>query len=333
MVERNTWLALTPEEVIEPELPICDPHHHLWDLPQSRYLVDEFLDEFKDGHRVVKTVYVECLQRYRKEGPDALRPVGETEFVESIAATSEAISGTTSVAVGITGFADLTLGPAVQPVLEAHLEASPRFRGIRHASAWDASDKVHNSHTRPSRDMLESSAFREGFACLRHLGLSFDAWLYHPQIPDLISLARAFPDVPIILDHIGGPLGIGPYADKREEVFSLWRKHIIELSRCSNVNIKLGGLSLTGNGFGWHKRDAPPGSKELAETLEPYYQICIENFGAERCMFESNYPVDSSSCSYTVLWNAFKRITRNYTIKDRSTLFHDTAVRVYKLDD
>ena len=319
--------------MVEPELPICDPHHHLWDLPQSRYLVDEFLDEFKDGHRVVKTVYVECLQMYRKGGPDALRPVGETEFVESIAATREANSGTTNVAAGIIGFADLTLGAAVRPVLEVHLKASLRFRGVRHASAWDASDKVHNSHTRPTRDMLKSSAFREGFACLRDLGLSFDAWLYHPQIPDLISLARAFPDVPIVLDHIGGPLGIGPYANKREEVFSLWCKHVIELSHCPNVNIKLGGLSLTGNGFGWHKRDAPPGSMELAETLGPYYQTCIENFGAERCMFESNYPVDSSSCSYTVLWNAFKRITLEYSTKERSALFHDTAVRVYRLDD
>lgn len=332
-MNRSAWLALTPEEVIEPELLICDPHHHLWDLPQSRYLVDEFLDEFKNGHRVVKTVYVECMQMYRKEGLDALRPVGETEFVESIAAIRETISGMTNIAAGIIGYADLNLGPAVRPVLEAHLEASSRFSGIRHASAWDASDKVHNSHTKPTRDMFESNAFREGFACLGDLGLSFDAWMYHPQIPDLISLARTFPDIPIVLDHIGGPLGVGPYAEKREEVFSLWRKHIIELSRCPNINIKLGGLSLTGNGFGWNKRNVPPGSKELAETLGPYYQICIESFGAERCMFESNYPVDSSSCSYTVLWNAFKLITRGYTAMERSALFHDTAVRVYRLDD
>ena len=323
-------MARTVEEVIEPGILICDSHHHLWDLPGSRYLVDEFLQEISGGHQVVETVYVECLQNYRKQGPEILGPVGETEFVDNLVVSHD--NESVDMAAGIIGFADLTLGKAVRPVLEAHLTASSRFRGVRHASAWDASDQVHNSHTRPGRDLLRSREFREGFACLDALGLSFDAWLYHPQLPDLIDLARAFPETTIILDHIGGPLGIGPYAGRQVEVFESWQRDMVDLAGCANVNIKLGGLSLTGNGFGLHKRDVPVASMELADLLAPYYRFCIDIFGSSRCMFESNYPVDSSSCSYTVLWNAFKRISRDYPDTDRSALFHDTAARVYRLN-
>jgi predicted TIM-barrel fold metal-dependent hydrolase len=236
------------------------------------------------------------------------------------------------VAAGIVGFADLTLGSAVRPVIEAHMKASDRFRGVRYTTAWDASEKIRNSHTNPSKDLLQSRAFREGLACLGELDLPFDAWVYHPQIPELADLARALPEVTIVLDHIGGPLGIGPYAGKREEVFALWQRNITELARCDNVVIKLGGLTMTMSGFGWHKRDAPPGSIELAEAMGPYYQTCIEYFGAERCMFESNFPVDRASCNYTVQWNAFKRLTQEYTQEERRALFHDTAARVYSLD-
>jgi predicted TIM-barrel fold metal-dependent hydrolase len=212
------------------------------------------------------------------------------------------------------------------------MQASERFRGIRYASAWDATAQVRNAHTKPSNDLLASRQFRAGFACLNELGLSFDAWLYHTQIPELTDLARAFPDATIILDHVGGPLGIGPYAGKREEVFGIWRKNIVELADCENVLVKLGGLTMTMSGFGWHKRDAPPGSIELAEAMGPYYQACIDSFGVERCMFESNFPVDRASCSYTNLWNAFKRLTQDYSKSERAALFHDTAAHVYRLD-
>jgi predicted TIM-barrel fold metal-dependent hydrolase len=332
MTEQIPWLARTTEEVIEPDLLICDPHHHLWDLPDSRYLVDELLEDIGRRHRVTKTGFVECLQKYRTDGPNELRPVGETEFVERITGTSESHAGNTRVAAGIVGFADLTLGSAVQRVIEAHMEASRRFRGLRHASAWDASDQIHNSHTNPPKDLLQSRSFRAGFACLSKFGLSFDAWVYHPQIPELVDLARAFPDVTIVLDHIGGPLGIGPYAGKRDEVFGLWRRNIAQLAQCENVVVKLGGLTMTMSGFGWHKRDVPPGSIELAEAMGPYYRTCIECFGAERCMFESNFPVDRASCTYSIQWNAFKRLTRGYSQAERSALFHDTAARVYRLD-
>ena len=332
MTDQIPWLARTTEEAIEPDLLICDPHHHLWDLPESRYLVDELLNDIGGGHRVTKTVFVECLQMYRKDGPQKMRPVGETEFVERITRSTEGRADDVRVAAGIVGFADLTLGPAVQPVIEAHMKESSRFRGLRYASAWAASEQIRNAHTNPPKDLLQSRAFRAGFACLGKLGLSFDAWLYHPQIPELADLARAFPDITIVLDHIGGPLGIGPYAGKRDEVFATWRRNITELAQCENVVVKLGGLTMTMSGFGWHKRDAPPGSIELAEAMGPYYRTCIEYFGAERCMFESNFPVDRASCSYTIQWNAFKRLTQGYSQAERSALFNDTAARVYRLD-
>jgi len=333
MTDRTNWLDLTPEEAIEPELLICDPHHHIWDYPGSRYLIDEFKRDFSDGHRVDKTVFVECRQFYRSEGPDELRPVGETEFVDRVAGPVKTNSGVTDVAAGIVGFADLSRGLAVQPVLEAHMEASGRFRGVRHASAWHESDRIHNAHTNPPRGLLGSSAFRQGLACLEKSGLSFDAWLYHSQLPELIDLARAFPGLVIILNHMAGPLGIGPYSGYREEVFAAWRSALAELAQCPNVAVKLGGLTMTMSGFGWHKREAPPGSEDLAQAMGPYYRACIELFGPGRCMFESNFPVDRASCSYTVLWNAFKRLSERYSKTERLALFHDTAIRVYRLDD
>jgi predicted TIM-barrel fold metal-dependent hydrolase len=331
MIDRTARPTL--EEIIEPDLLICDPHHHLWDFPDNRYLVDEFLDDVEGGHKVAKTVYVECRHMWRPDGPEAMRPVGETAYVDRLTVQRRTDAGSVRVAAGIVGFADLALGAAVEPVLSAHLGASDRFCGIRHMSAWDASERIHNAQTNPPRDLLRSSKFREGFACLSALNLSFDAWVYHPQIPEVTDLARAFPDTTIVLNHIGGPLGIGPYADRREEVFALWRSHITELARSPNVYVKLGGLTMSLSGFGWHKRESPPDSGELAKAMSPYYRTCIELFGPQRCMFESNFPVDRVSCSYTVLWNAFKRLSRNFSDAERAALFHDTAVSVYRLDD
>ncbi|MGB8692170.1 MAG: amidohydrolase family protein [Steroidobacteraceae bacterium] len=331
MNQRSAWLARSLEAAIDPELPICDPHHHLWDFPGSRYLAEELMADLDAGHRVVATVFVECDQQYRADGPAELRPVGETEFVEQLATANDRQGSATRIAAGIVGFADLTLGAAVQPVLEAHLRASRRFRGVRHASAWDASDQIRKSHKDPARFLLRSPEFRAGLQCLTRLGLSFDAWLYHPQIPELTELATSVPDATIIFDHMGGPLGVGPYATARESVFAEWRANMAELATCPNVVVKLGGRTMTMSGFGWHKRPAPPSSIELAQAMGPYYRSCIEFFGAQRCMFESNWPMDSPSCSYTTLWNAFKRLAREYTPAERAALLHDTAVRVYRL--
>ncbi len=339
MAINDEWLALTQEETVEPELRICDPHHHLWDFRGDqvsyRYLLDEFLEDTGSGHNVVSTVFIECRSMYRAHGPEALKPVGETEFVNGIAAMSASGQyGGGRVAAAIVGHADLTLGDAVAPVLEAHIAAGGgRFRGIRHSVSWDASDEVRNAHTDPPQGLLLDAGFRRGFAALAPLGLSFEGWLYHTQIPELTDLARAFPETTIVLDHFGGPLGIGPYAGRRDEILERWRRDVAQLAECPNVNAKLGGINMKINGFGWHKRERPPTSRQLAEATAPYYEHCIERFGAGRCMFESNFPVDKVTCGYNVLWNAFKRTAAGFSADEKASLFHDTATRVYRLDD
>ena len=270
---------------------------------------------------------------YRAEGAEALRPVGETEFVQGVAAQSASGAyGAMRANAGIVGHANLLIGAAVDEVLEAHLGASPnRFRGVRHSAAWHPSDQIRPSHSSPPPHMLADPKFREGFARLEPHGLSFDAWLFHTQIDELTDLARTFENTTIILDHVGGPLGIGPFEGLRDEVFPVWQRSISAIARCPNVYLKLGGLKMPICGFGWHLRPRPPSSLELAETLRPYYLHCIEEFGADRCMFESNFPVDKASCSYTVLWNCFKHLTKGFAESERAALFHDTAVRVYRL--
>ena len=311
------WLAQTAEEPMEPDIPICDPHHHFWESSEARdqYLLNDLMQDTGGGHRIIQTVFVECRSRYREDGPIEMRPVGETEFVESIAAESATGQyGTTLAANGIVSYADLSLGDAVTPVLEAHESASRgRFRGIRNSLGWDASAEITSARG------------------LQKYGLSFDALLYHTQLMELVDLAKAFPDITIILNHVGRPLGIGPYAGKRQEVFQEWKKGIVEVAACPNVVVKVGGLGNPISGFDWHKRRVPPTSEELAEAAAPYYLFCIEKFGANRCMFESNFPVDKASYSYTVVWNAFKRISKDFSEEERAALFHDTAAQVYRL--
>jgi L-fuconolactonase len=331
-MDREQWLAQVTEEILEPERPICDPHHHLWDYPGQRYLLDELLADTGSGHHIVATVFVECVSMYRADGPEAMRAVGETEFVNGVAAMSASGRyGPTRVGAGIVAFADLTLGDRVGAVLDAHLAASPRFRGIRHSVAWDKSDQVRSANTNPPPGLLGDSRFREGFAELGRRGLTFDAWLYHAQIPELTDLANAFPDITIVLDHFGGPLGVGPYQGRREEIFSYWKGAVRELARCPNVVAKLGGLVMPLNGFGFHRRERPASSDELVRATRDWYLHAIDCFGPDRCMFESNFPVDKASCSYHVLWNSFKRLAADWSATDKALLFHDTATRVYRL--
>ena len=335
--ENEDWLNLTREEALEPDLPICDPHHHLWDFRtdyvDTRYLMDDLLADLAGGHNIVSTVFIECRAMYRADESDPLRMVGETEFVNGIAAMSASGQyGPTRIAAGIVGRADLALGDAVSEILEAHIVAGcGRFRGIRHAASWDTHDDIRNAHTDPPQGLLGDATFRQGFARLAPLNLSFEGWLYHTQISELADLARAFPETTIILNHFGGPLGIGPYAGKRDEIMVQWRKDIAELATCENVVAKLGGINMKVNGFGWHDGEAPPTSEVLAEATRPYYDHCIEHFGPGRCLFESNFPVDKVSCSYTVLWNAFKRIAADFSADEKTKLFHDTAARVYRV--
>ncbi len=333
-VTRPGWLRRTSEAVIEPERPICDPHHHLWDRPNSRYLVEDLVADLGSGHNIVSTVFIECGAGYRSDGAEALRPVGETEFVVREAERAAATLGSsTNIAAGIVSFADLRLGAGVERVLAAHAEAGRgRFRGIRHCVATDADTRVPPHRIEPPLGLLAERAFREGFACLQPFGASFEAWVYHPQMPELLDLARAFPGTTIVLNHVGGPLGVGPYADDRTAVVSQWRDSISALARCPNVFVKLGGFGMTLFGFGWESRTQPPSSEALADAVGPFVHHCIDCFGVERAVFESNFPVDKVSCSYGILWNAFKRIAARYCTTEQDALFHDNAVRLYRLD-
>ncbi|HLH73028.1 MAG TPA: amidohydrolase family protein, partial [Chloroflexota bacterium] len=323
------------EEILEPELPIIDPHHHLWDRPSrgSRYLLDELLADLNTGHNIVATVFIQCRSMHRADGPEELRPVGETEFVNGIAAMSASGGyGPTRICAGIVGHADLRLGAQVQTVLEAHIRAGgDRFRGIRHIVAWDADPETLNPGNPAPPGLLADRAFREGFARLAPLDLSFDAWLYHPQINELTDLARAFPDTRIVLNHVGGPLGIGSYAGHRDEVFAIWRRSIRELAGCPNVSVKVGGLGMRINGFGFEDAPAPPSSETLAVAWRPYVETCLEAFGTNRCMFESNFPVDKGSYPYAAYWNACKRLTRSASPDEKADLFQRTAARFYRI--
>ena len=334
--ELTAWLSKRPTEAaLEPDLPIIDPHHHFWDTPQrGRYLLPELLADIAGGHNIVATVFLECRSMYRKDGPAEMAPVGEVEFVNGIAAMSASGGyGPCRVAEGIVGHADLTLGARVREVLEVEIRVGGgRFRGIRHGVSWDEHDAIQKHATRVvPPHQLRDPKFREGFAQLAPLGLSFESWQYHPQLADAIDLARAFPETTIILNHVGGVLGVGPYSGRRQEILAGWKRDIAELARCPNVVVKLGGINMPVNGFGWHRRPSPPTSDELASATRDYYLRTIDKFGPRRCMFESNFPVDRVSCSYVVLWNAFKKIATGFTKDERAQLFHRTAAEVYRL--
>jgi L-fuconolactonase len=332
----DAWLAKQPPEpILDPELPIIDTHHHFWDRPDHRYLLHELLTDLNTGHNIVATVFLECRSMYRASGPQEMRPVGETEFVNGIAAMSASGGyGTTQIAAGIVGYADLTLGDRVVPVLEAHIRAGGRrFRGVRHSAGWDESDTIGNSRPEMQPHLYERADFRAGLARLAAMGLSFDAWLYHPQLSDVVSLARAFPGVTIIMGHTGGVLGYGPYAGRRNEVFASWKQSISELAGCPNVILKLGGMMRRLAAFDYGTAAAPPSSEELAGYWRPYMETGIELFGADRCTFESNFPVEKVGTGYASLWNAFKRIAASASPDEKRALFAGTARRAYRLGD
>ena len=328
-------LAAAAEPALEPELPIIDPHHHLWHHPTHRYMLGDFLADAASGHRIEQSVFIECRVFYRTDGPEHLKPVGEVERIAEVAEESASgRHGTTRVAAGIVGTADLTRGAAAEEVLVAGIEAGRgRFRGIRHSAGWeDRTQSIHKSHSNPPPHLYrDHGGFREGFAVLGRLGLTFDAWLYHPQLGDVIDLARSFPDQPIVLNHAGGPLGLDWYADRRDEVFAEWRAGILELARCENVCVKLGGLGMKLNGFEFDARPAAPSSEDLATAWRPFIETCIDSFGPARAMFESNFPVDKISGSYGNYWNAFKRLAAGASADEKAALFHDTAKQFYRL--
>jgi L-fuconolactonase len=327
------WWAKRKEEILEPAIEIVDPHHHLWDRDGHRYLLDQLLADTGSGHNIGQSVFIECGAMYRADGPTEMKPVGETEFVNGTAAMSASGRyGKSRLCAAIVGHADLRLGDAVARVLEAQIAAGDgRFRGIRHSVPWDSSDVFTKARTNPPKGQMADATWRAGFARLAPLKMTFEAWLYHTQLMELADLARAFPQTTIILNHVGGPLGIGPYQDKKEETFAHWKVGIAELGKCQNVVVKLGGLGMTFGMFDFHTRDAPPSSVELAAAYKPYIDTCITAFGVDRGMFESNFPPDGASSSYAILWNAFKRLAANFSADEKAKLFSGTAKRVYRL--
>ena len=337
------------EPILEPDLAIVDPHHHLWDRRAApgqpitheferiahvtpRYLLDELLADLESGHRVTATVFIECRSMYRADGSVELKPLGETEFVNGVAAMSASgVYGAARACAGIVGHVDLRLGDRAAEVLEAHIARAPdRFRGIRHSASWDADASVLGPLSFRPQGLLADPEFRRGFAHLSRLGLTFEAWVLEPQLPEVLSLATAFPDTTIILDHVGTPLGIASYAGRREERFDIWRRNIRALAAAPNVVVKLGGLAMPFGGF-----DVPVGggasSERLATLWRPYVETCIEAFGVDRCMFESNFPVDRYTCSYRTLWNALKRLSAGASEAEKAALFSGVASRVYRL--
>jgi len=330
---REDWLAQHSEEVIDPTRPIVDPHHHLWDRGGQRYMIEEMAADIASGHNIVATVYVDCRSMYRASGPEAFRPVGEVEFANGVAAMSASGGyGPAQINAGIVSHVNLLLGDGARPVLEAEITAgNGRFRGIRHSSAWDAELEVAGMYAKRPKGILLDATFRQGFACLAPLNLSFDAWLFHPQIGELVDLARAFPDTKIVLDHCGGPVGLGRFAGRREETFPSWKASIQEIAGCPNVSVKLGGLGMRLLGYDFHERPKPPSSEQVATAWRPYIETCIEAFGPDRAMFESNFPPDKGQCSYQVIFNAFKRIAAQYSEAEKTALFSTTATEFYRL--
>ena len=331
---RPEWLARRAEEILEPDLPIIDPHHHLLDRPEhGTYLLPELLADLASGHNLVATVYVEWLSMYRADGPVEMRPVGEVEFANGAAAMCASGGyGKTRACAGIVGHAELPLGSGVAKVLEAMIAAGGgRFRGVRFIACSDPDQAEWGARLMRPRGSLQGRQVREGFAQLAPLGLSFDTWVYHPQLGDVVDLARAFPGTQICVDHVGGPIGVGRFRGKRDAVFADWSQRIRELAACPNVHVKLGGMGMKLFGFDFHEGETAPSSEQLAAAWRPYVETCIEAFGPKRAMFESNFPVDKVSYGYGVYWNACKRLAQGMSAAEKADLFHGTASRFYRL--
>lgn len=326
---REAWLAQHAEPILDPDLPIIDPHHHIWEQVDQRYLLPELLADTGSGHDIRATVFIQCGAQYDMAEPPERRPLGETRFMAAVAEAAE--GSATRACAGIVGLVDLTLGDRVEPLLEEHVVAAGgRLRGVRNRTAWDASPLIRSNLESPPPGPLALPEFRAGARRLAAMGLTLDVWAYHPQLPLVVELARAVPELTLIVDHCGGPLGLGPY--RRDAILAEWHAAIRALADCPNVMMKLGGLAMDVGGDSFHHQPMPPNSATLAEHWRPTIQACITAFGAQRCMFESNFPVDKGMCSYPVLWNAFKRLAAGASDDERAALFAKTAARVYRLD-
>ena len=330
-LDRFDWLAGTVEPAIDPDRRIVDPHHHLWDRGGSTYLAPELLADLTGSHNVTKTVFVECRAKYDREAEPHFAPVGETTFVAGEAAITDAAGGPTIA--GIVSHADMMLGDRVEEVLAAHDAAGKgRFRGVRHATSWDASDEIRPGHSSPTRAMMDTPEFRAGVAKLAEMGFSFDSWLFFTQLGELERLARALPQASIVLNHLGGPIAIGPYRAERDQAHAAWRAAMTSIAGCDNVVLKVGGIGMDNYfGLGWAAAPAPPSSEQVAGHWSDDVRWCIDLFGPTRCMLESNFPVDRQALPYPVLWNALQIMASTYSETEQDELFAGTAERVYRL--
>lgn len=329
--DRHGWLAQTVEQAIDPDQRILDPHHHLWERNGATYLAAELSADATTSHNVTDTVFVECMSGY-DDGPEHLAPVGETRFVAAQAAETQRLGGPTIGA--IVGHADLRLGTAVNEVLIAHEQAGGGlFRGIRHGTNVSSHPDVKTGHHAPIPGLMGDATFRQGLATLADMGYSFDAWLYFDQLDELADMARAVPHCPIVLDHLGGPLGVGGYAVMRDQMIAHWRAAMTEVATCPNVVLKIGGIGME-HYFGndWSMQPRPPGSEEVASYWADMVRWAIDAFSPERCMFESNFPVDRQTLPYTVLWNAFQILGSQYDEEERAALFFGTGAKAYRID-
>ena len=334
----EAWLQRTaPEAPLDPDLPIVDPHVHFWHHKSGyKYFVEEFArDARTSGHRIEATVFVECGSMYRAHGPEHLRCVGETEFAVGMAAIAASEKYTPArAAAGIVAFADLTQGERTRETLQAHLDsANGRLRGVRQRAKWDPDPSVRGPISADGPGLLLDPRLGEGLDVLASMGLSFDASIFHPQLDDLYTLARAHPDANIVVIHTGSPVGHSSYAGNEAQVHANWLAGMRKLATCPNVSVKMGGLLMCLGNFDFTTADAPPTSEQLAELWRPYIEPCIELFGAERCMASSNFPVDRAGFSYGTLWNTFKRLTSGCSAEEKQWIFAGTAKRIYGLSD
>jgi predicted TIM-barrel fold metal-dependent hydrolase len=330
---RPEWLASRTEEIVEPDLPLVDAHHHLWDPPGARYLFDEFLDDVTCGHHVEASVFVECHSMYRFSGPDLMKPVGETEFIAGVAAQSESGRyGMSRLCKAIVGFLDYSLGDRVGPVLDAHIQAAGgRFRGVRGRAASHKDPEINLWQTPDG--ILGTEAARQAVAAVGKRGLSLDIWAYQTQIADVLRLCREFPDMAIVIDHVGGPIGCGPYKAHRTELFEEWSKGITALGALPNTFLKVSGMAMRYFGLDAHLDPMPPSSDDLVRAWQRHFDVCMDAFGPARSMFASNFPVDKASCSYGVLWNAFKKLSQSCSPSERAAMLSGTAKKVYRIAD
>lgn len=324
---REDWLALGHEDVLAPEQPILDAHHHLWDRPEGRYAAGEFQRDVAQGHDIRASIFVQCRTGYRENGPVGFQPVGE---VETILKWCQEYP---SHPVGIIAFADLQLGDAVCPVLDALAAAGKgKVCGIRNTTAYHPHPMIRSNPRPTPEGLLRSDAFKAGARVLAEKGLCLDIWAYQTQLADVCALAQAVPDLTIIVNHCGGPLGVGPYRRDDPRTFHEWRTALGRVAELPNTHIKIGGFGLTVMGYAYARHPFPPHSKALAADWAPYFETCTELFGIKRALFESNFPVDKGQFSYRALWNAFKRLSAELDDDARNDLFWRNAASCYRIE-